>query len=220
MTARRARATCMSLLVSLFTTSATTVIAATSVTLSDADGQPLAAVGVAIYLDQAAQSTDVAAPEPAVIDQRNEQFAPNFLVIRAGTEVSFPNSDRVLHHVYSFSPANVFELPLYRGVLPPPIKFEREGIVTIGCNIHDHMIGHVWVVDTSLFALTDANGRATFDHVPLGSHRVMAWHPRLGKTGIVSKQMVVTSDAHDAELVVAIAPTTSQSRALSWHDAY
>jgi hypothetical protein len=142
-------------------------------------------------------------------------------VIRTGTDVSFPNSDQVLHHVYSFSPAKVFELPLYKGVLPSPIRFDREGIVVLGCNIHDRMIAHIWVVDAPIRLLTDAAGRARVDALPEGRYRVLAWHPRAGRDGVRETELVVGADGAGASSVdLAVAKPLGEHGALSWHDAY
>src|SRR4029078_980973 len=100
-----------------------------------------------------------AAPKKhAVVDQRDKQFVPYVTAIQVGTAVSFPNSDNIRHHVYSFSPAKKFELPLYVYYLPPakkcerplysgvpaqPVVFDKVGFVTLGCNIHDWMVAYV-----------------------------------------------------------------------------
>lgn len=116
----------------------------------------------------------------AVMDQQNRAFVPHILIASTGTEIRFPNSDAVSHHVYSFSPAKSFELSLYkRGALHPPLTFETPGVVTLGCNIHDDMVGYILVVDTSFFALTDEAGRATLEALPIGRYAVHAWTPRL-----------------------------------------
>ena len=78
---------------------------------------------------------------PVVIDQRDKVFVPVVTVIQTGTEVSFPNSDSVSHHVYSFAQPNTFELPLYKGKRSPTVQFDHAGVVTLGCNIHDSMVG-------------------------------------------------------------------------------
>jgi len=113
----------------------------------------------------------------AIMDQRNSAFVPGVLVVQAGTTVSFPNSDKVRHQVYSFSPAKPFELPLYEGTPLAPVRFDRAGVVVVGCNIHDWMIGYIVVVDTPHFAKTDAQGRVRVD-VPAGRYRLTAWHAR------------------------------------------
>jgi plastocyanin len=111
----------------------------------------------------------------AVLDQRNRMFVPHVLAIQTGTAVTFPNSDNVRHQVYSFSPAKRFQLPLYAGTPAAPVVFDRAGVVTVGCNIHDQMSAHLVVVDTPYFALT-ADGRAELSSLPPGRYDVRVWH--------------------------------------------
>ena len=84
--------------------------------------------------------------------QQGKQFLPDVLVVPVGTSVHFPNRDSVRHHVYSFSPAKKFELKLYTGTPANPVVFDRAGVVTLGCNIHDRMVGWIVVVDTPYYA--------------------------------------------------------------------
>lgn len=114
----------------------------------------------------------------ASMDQRGLQFVPHVLVVQRGTAVAFPNSDQVRHHVYSFSPAKKFELRLYKSIPAEPVVFDKVGIATLGCNIHDWMLGYVVVVDTPLFAKTDDSGRLKIDGVPAGEYRLDLWHAR------------------------------------------
>jgi hypothetical protein len=97
------------------------------------------------------------------------------LVIQTGTSVNFPNFDTVRHHVYSFSPIKVFETKLYSGTPSEPTIFDKPGIAALGCNIHDRMSAHIVVVDTALFAKTDASGMARFADLPAGEHQLKAW---------------------------------------------
>ena len=100
-------------------------------------------------------------PPPPVqteIVQKNRQFIPPVTVIPVGSVVRFPNWDNVQHHVYSFSTTKTFDIPLYIGESPQAIEFERPGIVTLGCNIHDWMAAYIVVLDTSVSAKTDATG--------------------------------------------------------------
>ena len=83
------------------------------------------------------------------MDQRNRAFVPHVLIVPVGSSVTFPNGDSVSHQVYSFSPARKFQLPLYRGSPNPPVVFDRAGVVTLGCNIHDPMRGYIFVSTAS-----------------------------------------------------------------------
>jgi plastocyanin len=143
----------------------------------DNRGQPVAEV--AIYaVPRDAATAPARAGSTAVMDQQHNAFVPHTLVVQAGTSVLFPNSDTVSHHVYSFSEAKSFELGLYKGNAYPPLAFDKAGIVVLGCNIHDGMLGYILVVDTPYFALTDDSGRAVLESLPPGTYDVHAWTPR------------------------------------------
>jgi len=154
------------------------VFAATlEISIVDANNEPIP--NVAVYVTQAG-ATIADAPGLTVMDQRDTRFEPHILVIQKGTAVEFPNSDVIAHHVYSFSKPNDFVLPLYKGNPHEPVLFEHEGIVTLGCNIHDHMLGYIVIVDTDIFGLTDEAG--TLSVVVDGSKgaaTVNIWNPRI-----------------------------------------
>lgn len=116
----------------------------------------------------------------AVIDQINRAFVPNVSVIRAGTMVTFPNHDDIRHHVYSFSDAKTFELPLYQGLMADPVQFGTTGIVTLACNIHDWMLAFVYVTDAEWFGQTNEQGVLVLDIDGHDSYEVTVWHPNLG----------------------------------------
>lgn len=153
---------------------------ALSVTVRDRDGKPVG--DVAVYALPSASDTGSAptgAPPPtAIMDQYDKAFVPHILVVQTGTQVAFPNHDSVSHHVYSFSPAKSFELGLYKGSAHPPLTFDESGVVILGCNIHDNMLGYIFVVDTPYFAKTDETGHATIDALPPGGYTVRIWTPR------------------------------------------
>src|SRR5258707_7044045 len=114
-----------------------------------------------------------------VIDQRDKQFVPYVTALQVGTPVLFPNSDNIRHHVYSFSSAKKFELPLYSGVPAQPVVFDKVGVVTLGCNIHDWMIAYVAVLATPYFQVTGKEGRAPLKDLPPGRYIVEVWQPSL-----------------------------------------
>jgi plastocyanin len=130
--------------------------------------------------------------ETAVIDQVDKRFVPRVTVVRTGTEVSFPNSDRIRHQVYSFSPAKVFTLKLYAGTASAPVNFDQAGLVVLGCNIHDYMVGFVAVVDSPYFAKLPASGTAVMN-LPAGRYRLRVWHANL--TAAVPTQEIQVQSA-------------------------
>jgi plastocyanin len=111
----------------------------------------------------------------AVLDQKNRMFVPHILAVQTGTAVTFPNNDDVRHQVYSFSSAKKFQLPLYAGTPATPVVFDKPGVVTIGCNIHDQMSAYIVVVDTPWFAVTEG-GRGELGGLPEGAYDVRVWY--------------------------------------------
>ncbi|EPN02611.1 hypothetical protein A259_25260, partial [Pseudomonas syringae pv. actinidiae ICMP 19070] len=115
----------------------------------------------------------------AAMDQREQEFAPHVLAVHVGTEVKFPNSDNIRHQVYSFSPAKRFELRLYEGTPSDPLLFDKPGVVVLGCNIHDWMVGYIYVTNEPWFGVTDSNGVLKFEQVPAGHYAATLWHPQI-----------------------------------------
>jgi plastocyanin len=164
------------------------------VSVVDEQGRPIENVAVyALPADGAAAPRAATAPT-ALMDQEGLQFVPHLLVVQAGTSVTFPNSDDVSHHVYSFSETKKFELGLYKGNVYPPVVFDEAGIVVIGCNIHDGMLGYIVVVDTPYFAQTNELGIAALTNLPSGAYAVSAWTPRVRPSGLPPAQQVALSE--------------------------
>ena len=105
----------------------------------------------------------------ANMDQRGQKFAPHVLAVHTGTQVRFPNSDNIRHQVYSFSAAKRFELRLYEGTPTDPLLFDKPGVVVLGCNIHDWMLGYIYVTDDPRFGVSDAQGHVRLDDLPAGA---------------------------------------------------
>ena len=195
------------------------------VSVVDGQGKPIEHVAVYATSSSGGQSTATAAAgaasrPKAIMDQQGHQFVPHMLVVRAGTEVTFPNSDDVSHHVYSFSPTKPFELPLYKGDVYPPVVFDQPGIVVVGCNIHDSMLGYIRVVDTPHFAVTNEQGVALLDGMPNGDYAVEVWTPRVRAADLPAAQHVAVGNASvAAEIRIAgrLAPAHSHgSGSLTW----
>jgi len=128
-----------------------------TVVVSNSSGNPVADAVIAFYDGKTPASNPNATGK---IVQKNKMFNPKVTIVQTGTSINFPNEDSFRHHVYSFSPAKKFELKLYSGIPTDPVLFNQAGLVTLGCNIHDSMVGYIFVVDTPFFAKTDDKGRA------------------------------------------------------------
>lgn len=146
---------------------------ALELTLKSTDGNPVAQAVVALI--PSAPST--AKPLPAVMGQKDTAFVPHVLAVQTGADVVFQNSDNTRHHVYSFSPAKKFERTMPSGA-EEHVIFDKPGVVAIGCNIHDSMLGYIVVTDTPYFAISDAAGTADLKNVPDGNYTASLWHER------------------------------------------
>jgi len=190
----------------LATASAASGAAAIDVQVRDAAGNPVP--DTAVYAMPASGGVEARPGKATVqIEQVEREFVPYLTVLHTGTTASFPNRDPILHHVYSFSPAKTFEIKLYTGRSPSSVTFDRPGVVTLGCNIHDWMIAYVLVVSTPWFAKTDASGAAKLRDLPPGSYAVHAWHPqqRAG-AGPVTVALEGASSAQSLAFSLDVAP--------------
>ena len=175
----------------ILATAATSQAGNLAVTVRDQNGNPVQ--------DAVVYALPIAGQPPSrnargEVVQRNKQFVPYVTAVQVGSLVQFPNKDMVKHHVYSFSPAKKFELPLYAGTPAQPILFDTAGVVTLGCNIHDWMIAYILVVPTPWFAVTDANGEARLSGLPAACD-VEVWQPRLKNSSERSRQRVTLEKA-------------------------
>jgi len=168
---------------------------------TDGAGKPVAdAVAYLVSLDSPAP---VHPPDrPVEIIQRDQEFSPYVTPIVVGTRVVFPNRDTVQHHVYSVSPAKKFEIPLYIGDSSGTILFDREGVVTLGCNIHDWMVAYVFVLGTPYFAKTGADGTANITGLPPGRYRLEVWHPRLAAK--VGRELDVSMNGEATQVISVV----------------
>lgn len=184
--------------------------ASLQVVVNDGQGKPL--TDAVLLLQPASGAKPAPKPSPnAEIAQKARRFVPGVTVVPVGTKVDFPNQDTVRHHVYSFSPAKKFELKLYVGRPESPVEFDKPGIVVLGCNIHDTMVGWVVVSDTPWYAKTGADGRATLADVPAGAYMLRSWHPGLpaGSTGV---EQAVTLGTGGLDLVVQLPASAGVSK--------
>jgi plastocyanin len=143
----------------------------------DDGGKPLPDAVVLAYPEDARAVSPKSGEE--VVDQVDKEFVPYVKAVRVGSVVQFPNKDNIRHHVYSFSAAKPFELPLYSGTPAKPVLFDKVGIVKLGCNIHDWMLGYIYVTDAPYFTQSGGDGRAILDQLPGKRYRLRVWHPRM-----------------------------------------
>ena len=111
------------------------------------------------------------------IIQKDLVFTPSLLPVRTGTKVEFPNLDDTYHNVFSFSPAKRFDLGRHRPEdKPVPSQtFDKPGMVTLRCDIHEHMRAIVLVLDTPHFVICDPAGNFKLSGLPAGDYKLKVW---------------------------------------------
>jgi plastocyanin len=175
-----------------------------TVQLNDAAG---AALGDAVAWATPRAPLPAATPRPGAVAQVDKTFVPLVTVVQAGAQVAFPNRDEIRHHVYSFSPARVFEIKLYADVpVPPRILFDKPGEVVLGCNIHDNMLGYILVVDSPYYGKSGADGRVTLENLPEGEYELHAWHPSQAAPPEARPLRLKADDNATASYSVALRP--------------
>jgi len=147
---------------------------ATGADIPMAPSNPPAAV---VYLEgNFGPQKDLALKNPGKMAQKNIAFAPDLVPVLVGSVVDFPNMDDTYHNVFSYSKTKRFDLGRYRkGEKPVTVVFDKPGVVTIHCEIHDSMRGTVLVLETPFFQKTDTAGRYRLENLPVGNYVLKAW---------------------------------------------
>jgi hemoglobin len=138
------------------------------------DGAAGPVLGV-IALEPASGKWKKRTAKQRIIEQRDRQFAPRMLAISAGSTVSFPNFDPIFHNVFSTSNPRSFDLGIYKNGESREVTFAKEGLVTLGCNLHSNMSAHLVIVAAPHYVVTDASGGFKFKSLPPGKYKMKAW---------------------------------------------
>lgn len=155
-------------------------------------------------LDQPAPETHT--PPKATLIQKNKQFTPHLLVIPTGTIVDFPNLDPFFHNVFSMFNGKRFDLGLYESGSRRSVRFDREGVSFIFCNIHPEMGAIVVALSTPYFASSDNNGRVVIHNVPLGHYRVNFWSEHFQDDPPLSGRVIAVEGSPVSLGVVQVTP--------------
>jgi plastocyanin len=168
---------------------------------SDSGEDPLAfeRSHVAVYVEKGpavAAPSNVTASPSAAIEQRDRRFAPDLVVIPAGSSVSFPNFDPIFHNVFSLSKAKSFDLGNYPKGQSRVVSFPTPGVVAVYCHLHPNMVATVVVTPNAWSTRVDPSGTFTLKDVPPGTYTVVAWHKTVG----TFTKTVIVGPARDSEV--------------------
>ena len=167
-----------------------------SFTVRDQFGEPLADAVIELQGNKNLAHTQLPV---AVMDQVNKQFSPNVLVIQQGQSVDFPNSDNIRHHVYSFSSAKPFNIKLYADRPEKPELFDNAGVVVLGCNIHDSMVGYIYVANGANTLKTAQDGKVQLKDITVPTNLTI-WHPN--QASEINKKLSVTVTEQAADITI------------------
>jgi hypothetical protein len=175
-----------------------------AISLHTPAGQPVSDAVVTVYPASGTPGGPIRFDWPYRMAQKNIQFSPFVLVVPVGATVAFPNLDPVRHHVYSFSPAHPFELKLYGRDETRTVKFDKTGVIALGCNIHDDMTAFIRVVDTPFAIKSTARGEAVIRDIPPGPATLTVWHPFVKARGGEEARQVTIPASGPLSLSIAL----------------
>lgn len=110
------------------------------------------------------------------LTQKDKSFVPSLLIVPVGSSIEFPNHDPFFHNVFSLFNGKRFDLGLYEAGSSRSVKFDREGVSYIFCNIHPEMHAVVIALETPFFARSDVAGSFSIPDVPPGSYQLHVWY--------------------------------------------
>jgi plastocyanin len=131
--------------------------------------------------------------------QKSKQFIPHILVVPTGSSVDFPNLDPFYHNVFSLFNGKRFDLGLYEAHTHRAVRFDRDGVSYIFCNIHPEMGAVVIALSTPYFAISKPDGTVTISDVPPGSYRLSVWAENVPveKLNALSRAVEVSASNRD-----------------------
>jgi plastocyanin len=155
--------------------------------------------------------------------QKNKQFSPHLLVIPTGTSVEFPNEDPFFHNVFSLFNGKRFDLGLYESGTSRSVRFDREGVSYIFCNIHPQMGAVVLSLSTPYYGTSTANGSVIIYDVPPGNYRLNAWSEDAQPANLADVQRTVqvsTDSVHLGEIIFSRTSSTIQNHKNKFGEDY
>ncbi len=146
------------------------------------------------------QNTPSVRSGPFILAQKNKQFSPHLLVIPVGSTVQFPNQDPYFHNVFSLFDGRRFDLGLYEAGSTRSVRFSREGVSYVFCNIHPEMSAVILALATPYFAVVEKQESAAIHDVQRGQYRLHVWSEGAALERLDALTRVVDVEAGNADL--------------------
>ena len=161
------------------------------------------AAGVVVWLTPLQPDANPAAmghPGPFRLTQKDKMFTPHLLVVPAGSSVQFPNQDPFFHNVFSLFNGKRFDLGLYESGTSKSVRFDKEGVSYIFCNIHPEMAAVVVVLNTPYWGISTVSGAVAIHNVPAGNYRMHVWNETARSANPVETERTVQVGAAPLQL--------------------
>lgn len=162
-------------------------------------------------------------PKTVLMAQVNKTFNPSVVGIQKNDEIDFINYDDIFHNVFSLNPNNKFDLGVFKGSssytdefkknniknIETKVQFKTPGKSHVFCNIHEDMMGIVYVFDHNYFSMANKSGIFNLPTPPNGEHVIIIDGNRLNKPikkrfkfSTKTKKLLVTFDPSEEKQVV------------------
>jgi hemoglobin len=141
------------------------------------DGKPLEGVAL-VELYPLDGKKAKRSPKRRVVEQRNKTFSPHLLAVPPGSTIAFPNFDGFYHNVFSTSSTQPFDIGLYKSGQSREMKFDKPGLVRLGCNVHANMAAFIFVIDAPHYIPVDGANPFEFRSLEPGRYKARVWSER------------------------------------------
>jgi plastocyanin len=155
--------------------------------------------GVVIWLENATLPS-AAQPKTLQMIQKNKRFTPHVLAVQVGDTVDFPNFDPIFHNAFSNFSGQPFDVGLYPPGTSQKVRFRRDGVVRVFCNIHPTMSAVIVVLKTPYHAVSSRSGAFAIEGVPPGGYTLRIFHERSPEATLKSHERRLAVGAEGLEL--------------------
>jgi len=159
--------------------------------------------GVVVWLERVGAPQAESTPRTAKIVQKGKRFVPHLVAVPVGSTIDLPNLDPIFHNAFSNFAGQPFDVGLYPPGTSQKVRFVRDGVVRVFCNIHPTMSAVIVVVRTPFIAISNKEGAFSIEGVEPGEYRMRVFHERSSEQTLHALERRV---AVDLSAIVLVAP--------------
>jgi plastocyanin len=155
-----------------------------------------------IWLERAGGQQPEMPRRTVKIVQKQKRFVPHLVAVPVGSTVDFPNFDPIFHNAFSNFAGQPFDVGLYAPGTSQKVRFVRDGVVRVFCNIHPTMSAVIVVVRSPYIAISSKDGKFSVEGVEPGEYQMRVFHERASDQDLKALQRKITVEQSS----VALAP--------------